>query len=751
MKFLDDIKEETIIICDNAVKESILNLHKLIPIKMMTLKEFINNITFSYEEDAIIKLIKLYGFKYEVAKMYLDNLCYIEDKKYDNNKLDFLCEIKKKLDEEKLLKYNDNFRDFVKRTPIILYDIRVDKYLERILNGLNYQVIEREYREYDHTVYSFDSMEEECEYVANQICEKITDGVDPSKIKLMNVDKSYYNTLERIFSLFNLKVNIPYMAKLSSFDVTKKFIENYMNSDLETATRETDLDNEIGHEIIKIVNKYLIYGDSDLILYKLNNTEVRSKKYNNGIEIVDYLNYISQDDEYIYMLGFNDGVIPNSYNDTEYITDNICNLVGKDTIVLKNAILREEIVKKIKDIKNLVITYKEKDMTRSYYPSTLCSYFTVFNGDTWYNYSYSDTYNKIKLMSRYDDYIRYGYVSDDLAFLNNNFKINYNSYQNKYTMINRAMDKLTLSYSKMQIYNKCAFRYYLSEILKLDIFEENFSTAIGSMVHYVMEKCLSNQDMDTDKYAMEYLGDRIFSKKEEFFLKKYREALKGLLEETILEKEYSLFNQAMYEKKIEIDYGNNIKFVGIIDKILYYVDNDTTYISLVDYKTGHDEISLKYLKYGLDIQLPIYLYLATKLDFHNPVYGGFYLQRFNIKDQDYRLLGYSNSDKDILEVVDSNYDNSKIIKGMKTLKDGSFSRYTKVLSNEEMNNVKNEARDRIMEVIEKIKNNEFSINPKVIDGYNKGCEYCKFKDICNVIKSDMVEITIDTEVGDDNG
>ena len=127
MKFLDDIKEETIIICDNAVKESILNLHKLIPIKMMTLKEFINNITFSYEEDAIIKLIKLYGFKYEVAKMYLDNLCYIEDKKYDNSKLDFLCEIKKKLDEEKLLKYNDNFRNFVKRTPIILYDIRVDK------------------------------------------------------------------------------------------------------------------------------------------------------------------------------------------------------------------------------------------------------------------------------------------------------------------------------------------------------------------------------------------------------------------------------------------------------------------------------------------------------------------------------------------------------------------------------------------------------------------------------------------------
>lgn len=744
MKFLDDIKEETIVICDSEVKENILNLHRLVPIKMMTLKEFIDNITFSYDEDAILEIIKLYGFKYEVAKMYLDNLCYVENKKYNNSKLDFLCEIKKVLDEKKLLKYNDNFRKFAIKTPIILYDIRVDKYLEKILSGLNYQIIDREYNQYDHTIYSFSSMEEECEYVANQICLKVDSGVPLSKIKLMNIDKSYYNTLERIFSLFNLRINIPYTAKLASFDITKKFIDNYIKSDLETAINEVDFDNEIGHEIIKVINKYLIYGNKDLIIYKLNNAEIRSKKYDNGIEIVDYLNYISHDDEHIYMLGFNDGVVPNSYKDTEYITDNICALVGKDSVVIKNNLLREKIVRNIKDIKNLVITYKEKDMTKSYYPSTLCSYFNVLKGSIKYDSSYSETYNKIKLMSRYDDYIRYGYISDDLLILNNNFRINYNGYQNKYTMINRVMNKLTLSYSKMQIYNKCAFRYYLSEILKLDIFEENFSTVIGSMVHYAMEKCLSNQDMDTDKYAMEFLGDRVFSKKEEFFLKKYREALKGLLEETVLEKEYSLFNQAMYEKKIEIDYGNNIKFVGIIDKILYYIDNDTTYISLVDYKTGHDEISLKYLKYGLDIQLPIYLYLATKLDFHNPVYGGFYLQRFNIKDQDYRLLGYSNSDKDILEKVDNYYENSKIIKGMKTLKDGSFSRYTKVLSNDEMDDVKKQAHDRILEVIDNIKNNQFPINPKVIDGYNKGCEYCKFRDICNVVKSDMVEIITDS-------
>ena len=311
------------------------------------------------------------------------------------------------------------------------------------------------------------------------------------------------------------------------------------------------------------------------------------------------------------------------------------------------------------------------------------------------------------------------------------------------------MDKLTLSYSKMQIYNKCAFRYYLSDILRLDIFEENFSTVIGSMVHYVMEKCLSNNDMDTDKYVLEFLGDRKLTNKEMFFLERYKSCIKELIEQVMLEKEYSSFEQALYEKKIDIDYGNNVKFTGIIDKILYKEDNNKTYVALIDYKTGNDDISLKYLKYGLNIQLPIYLYLSNYLNFRNVLYSGFYLQKFNIVDKDYRLIGYSNSDRDILSIMDDNFDNSKIIKGMKTLKDGSFSSHTKVLNNEEIEKIKEIAKEKIEEVIDNIKNNRFDINPKVNGDKNIGCDFCNFRDICFVKKRDRVEITEEKFGGDE--
>ena len=750
--FINDLNKETLMICDSGVKEKILGMHKLIPIKMMDIDEFTRKITFSYDEEAIIELIKTYGFKYEVAKMYLDNLCYVEDKDYNNEKLDFLVKIKKELRDKKLLKYNNGFLEYVRKTPVIFYNVRINNFMKRLLDGVSYQVKERVYNNYEHNVYAYNTMEEEVEYVAHEVGNLISQGVDISKIKLTNVNKDYYNTIERIFTLFNLKVNIPYKRSLSSYEIVRKFISNLNEMNITEAIELIDKEDEMYFELVKVINKYIIYNDIELLKYKLENTEISSKGYANGIEIIDYLNYITQDDEYIFMLGFNDGVVPNSYKDIDYITDNIREYVGIETIEEKNKYLREDILNSLKDIKNLIITYKKSDNKKGYYPSTMCNYFRVIDGNTKYCDSYSEVYNKIKLMRGYDKYLKYGVKDDDFDDLYSNFKIDYQSYSNKYSGINRIQDGLTLSYSDMKLYNQCSFRYYLSKILKLDIYEENFSAVIGSTVHYVMQKCLSNNEIDTDKYISEYLSDRVLTKKERFFLDKYRMIVKELLDHVLEEKEYSLFNKAMYEKKIQVDFGEKIVFKGIIDKILYYENDGRTYYALIDYKTGQDQIDLKYLKYGLNMQLPIYLYLSKRLEFINPVCVGFYLQRINVKERDYRLIGYSNSDKDVLSIIDNNYDNSKVIKGMKTLKDGSFSKYSKVLSNEEIEDIVKKTEKEIIKVIKMIKNNEFTINPKVIDNIEVGCEYCKFRDICNMTNKDKVIITTtNTEEGDSNG
>ena len=740
MDFIKDINKETIIICKKGFKEQFLKLNILKPVKLMTPTEFIKKLYFTYDESAILYIMKKYNIKYDIAKMYLENIYYVEDTLYDIEKLDFLVNLKKELISNSLLIYNKLFQEYVKNVDIILYDIRPNNYLLKALSNLKYKEVKRNYNNYSHEIIKFHKINEEVEYVAYNIASLIDSGISPLKIYLTNVDKSYYNTINRIFPLFNLKVNLNNQVNLVSFPLVREFLKLISSFTIKESLDKLNQKDPIYNELVKVINKYLIYDDINLIIHKIKTSTIPETSYDGAINIIDYLDHISDDTEYIFFLCFNDGQVPISYKDTEYITDSIKKYLNLEDTRVLNKYLRIDIIKNLSDIKNLTITYKEKDDKKTYYKSTLSDYFKEVPANINKEISYSKKLNQIKLASCYDEYIKYGYKSKDFTYLLNNYSINYFSYNNKYTHIKRDLDKLKLSYSKMQNYNKCAFKYYLTDILKLDIYEENFSTVIGSMVHFVLEQCLSNNETDIDKYVTIFIGDKTFTKKENFFLEKYKECIRELLNEIKLEKEYTIFKDAMYEKKIEIDYGNNISFIGIIDKVLYYQDDDTTYVALIDYKTGADQITLKYLKYGLNIQLPIYLYLSSKLNLKNIVYSGFYLQKFNITEKDYRLIGYSNSDKAVLERFDREYYNSKIIKGMKTKNDGSFYKSAKVLSNDEIKEITDITESQIKNVIENIQNNNFDINPKISEGKNISCTYCKFKDICFVTKLDEVTI-----------
>ena len=121
IEFLDDIKSETIIICKSGFKNYILKQKKLYMIKIYTLNEFIHLYCFDYDYRAILYISDKYNLKYDIAKMYLDNLYYVDDVKYGIKKLDFLCELKKDLIRNNLLIYNDNFKEYIKDKEIYIY------------------------------------------------------------------------------------------------------------------------------------------------------------------------------------------------------------------------------------------------------------------------------------------------------------------------------------------------------------------------------------------------------------------------------------------------------------------------------------------------------------------------------------------------------------------------------------------------------------------------------------------------------
>jgi ATP-dependent helicase/DNAse subunit B len=147
------------------------------------------------------------------------------------------------------------------------------------------------------------------------------------------------------------------------------------------------------------------------------------------------------------------------------------------------------------------------------------------------------------------------------------------------------------------------------------------------------------------------------------------------------------------------------------------------------------------------MQLPVYIYLIKNSNIiKNVRIGGFYLQKIlnneldeEEKKKSLKLQGYSNSDINVLEKVDSSYNDSNVIKGLKTSSNGFYS-YSKVISDEDIDKLNKIVDKNIRKASNKIVSNEFDINPKEIDGKNVGCLYCEYRDICFVKNDDVVSL-----------
>ena len=232
--------------------------------------------------------------------------------------------------------------------------------------------------------------------------------------------------------------------------------------------------------------------------------------------------------------------------------------------------------------------------------------------------------------------------------------------------------------------------------------------------------------------------------------------MKFVIETIKKQYQYTSLNKAMYEEKVCIDKSNSVKvtFNGIIDKVLYEEKDNNTIVCIIDYKTGNPDININNSIYGLGLQLPVYLYLSKNMEkINNVEIAGFYLQKILNKEivKDYKhtylslledglkLQGYSNNNVEILRELDDSYDNSNMVKSLKTTKTGFYS-YSKVISNEQIDNLIKLVDKKIEEARDNILDVSFDINPKKIGKENIGCKYCNFNDICYMEQKDIIEL-----------
>lgn len=740
-----NIKDGDLVIAPNHIKKYILKTlskeKRLVNCKYMTIEQLKSHLFETYDEKALYYLMKNYKLKYTVAKEYLDNI-YLNIKD--------IRKYRDELSKENLIikKVIPNYQ----RVIFIGYE-SIEPYILKEIN--NYKIINNKLGDNKPTVYEFNNQTEELVYVGAKIIEDLN-KVSTKNMNLVIPNNDYYQELNRIFKMYKIPINYKNDYKIYSSKTVNTFIIKLKETKDIKKSLEDITQNDTYNKIIDILNKYSFIKKIDntfieILINEFQKITLKENEKENAIKVINY-DQIYDKNKYYYILGFNQNIITSLFSEEGIVSDKEKEKIGMFSANKKNKIEKEFITKIITSYPNIYISYKLNDNFQSYYPSSIISDLNLnIIKNPKPKYKYSNLYNKLLLSTLLDNYVNYNEIDDRLYELFPVYQnIDYKTYDNTFKCIKPKKIKdylksnLSLSYSSMNNYFLCPFKFYVENILKLNPFEESFAIKIGNLFHKILEK-MYQKDFDIDTLFTQLKDNLELTTSENFFINKMYNIIKQDIKAIKMQDSLSEFKNKITEKKINIKLNKNltINFTGIVDKIST-LDN---YILITDYKTGAADANLENIDDGLHLQLPVYIYLI-KNEFKDSKIVGFYLQKLiNTKQTDkeedpkekLKINGYTIDDEKIIQKIDKTYEDSQIIKGMKKNKTGFYS-YTKLIKEEEIEKIYKITEENIHKVIDAVEQGKFKINPKRINNKLISCEYCKYKDLCYFKEDDITTL-----------
>lgn len=771
--FEKEILESTLVICPNEIKKEILlKKRELIDAKFMTKEEYKKRYLFSYTNQTLNYLMEKYGYILEVARMMVEELYVIDlEKTYHNSKLINLQKMKRDLVENNYLIFDPTFRKYIENKKIIVYGYYLlEQYEEEMFQHAT--ILKEEIRQPQPTVTCCQNLEEEVIFVIEKIIELYQKNVPLSKIYLANVTSEYHYSIKTLFEKFHIPIHLDTKDCIYGTNIVKQYLKNHILP---------GFTNEVVVKLMEVVNSLVDVQSSnhyqEFLIDRLKNTYLPSKKYKNAVHILNTLRPLDEE-SYLFILGLNQDVLPKIHKDLDYINDSLKKEVSLYQSSYKNKLERDYLKIVLSNTKNIFLSYKKESNFQEYLKSSIISDLEWKEVDYQLKFSKSHLYNQLLLANMLDQYYKYGEENTYLKPLYQTYQaIPYRTYQNTFTTINHSNylnyigNKLTLSYTSFNRYQLCKFSYYIKYVLKLDLFQNNFNTIVGNLFHYMFSVCYLNY-FHFEREWKNYLEKLELSPKDFFLLNILKEELKKDIEILRNQEEYTTYPSKLYEKKINVGISEYIPttFTGNVDKIMYKEDKGETLLSIIDYKTGTLHTNICNMKYGLDMQLPIYLFLVYYSNlFSNIKFSGIYLQKvlngipkykrnLDLEEEfkkNLKLTGYTTNQQERLRLFDQTYENSGYIKGIKITGKEEFDKRAKLLSDEDFANIIEYTKNLISKETKKILEGDFKINPKVMDHESLACENCKYKDLCFKTSDDDVILEKQKDLsflgGDSNG
>lgn len=198
-------------------------------------------------------------------------------------------------------------------------------------------------------------------------------------------------------------------------------------------------------------------------------------------------------------------------------------------------------------------------------------------------------------------------------------------------------DSMSLSSTKIDVYHKCAFRYFCEYGLRV---RERRRAAVdaleyGTLMHYIFETFFGRYTreeylaMDESAIAQSVSGildgyiDVHFGGVEDktprfvYLLMRIKSTASKLVVHIVSELSQSDFvpvdfelgvGEDIPEYRVKLADGLSLNVRGSVDRVDCYDSDGVRYIRVVDYKTGTKEFNISDILYGLNLQMFIYLY-----------------------------------------------------------------------------------------------------------------------------------------------
>lgn len=376
-------------------------------------------------------------------------------------------------------------------------------------------------------------------------------------------------------------------------------------------------------------------------------------------------------------------------------------------------------------------------------------------------------YEYIKKDNKYSELLQY--IKNDSNLKDETLKLAYN-------------DNLTTSVSKLELFKKCPFSYYMKYLLKIEPRKEFeiSSLDIGSFMHEVLEEfskyllvnnipwhalLLNNNWNEKLNYIIdEKLDKNLDNKKQSIKYAILKQKLITTMQKVVLviakgfnQSEFMPYGYEIEFKaqgvfapiKIKLDNEKYMNIIGKIDRVDTLNVDDKTYVRIVDYKSSSKDLKLDDIKEGISLQLITYLdsfieNLKSK-NIKEKVFPAGMLY-FNLSDKlvnlkDYtsdedkikqetikalRMKGIFLKDLDIIQKMDNkiNCEDRLIDISKSTLTKENNNR---ALDYNEYEKLFGQIKKILRDIGNEILNGNVSINPnKKVEA----CKYCKYSSIC---------------------